>query len=184
MKGPDGKKTSEYTSWDNMRRRIKFDPRYVNLEHYTGWNSFDQFLSDMGPRPSLGHSIDRIDNSKGYYPWNCRWATRAEQSRNRSNTLSLTHDGKTQCLTDWAKELQICDETVRNRLKKGWPVSLALTKKPKMKKRFITFRGRTESIRYWARKFGLGASTIAARLDFQHLSVEEALTRKAKGGGS
>ena len=54
-------------------------------------DSFEAFLADMGERPSRKHSIDRINNSKGYEPGNCRWATQAEQVRN-SRSCKLTVD--------------------------------------------------------------------------------------------
>jgi hypothetical protein len=46
-------------------------------------NSVENFIADMGPRPSTKHSVERKDNSKGYSPENCKWATTVEQSRNR-----------------------------------------------------------------------------------------------------
>jgi hypothetical protein len=90
------------------------------------WLVFANFLSDMGLRPP-GKTLDRIDNSKGYEPGNCRWATRTEQQRNRGNML-LEFGGKVQSLPDWADEVGIDCNTIRNRVKRlGWSVERALT---------------------------------------------------------
>lgn len=52
------------------------------------------FKADVGLRPSLGHSIDRIDVNRGYEPGNVRWATAKEQSRNKRNTIYVLYLGK------------------------------------------------------------------------------------------
>lgn len=86
-----GDRTSHplYKMWDGMKRRCR-DPKHRDYVNYGArgvtvcdrWDDFWVFLSDMGERPE-GCSLDRADNSKGYEPSNCRWATSAQQARNR-----------------------------------------------------------------------------------------------------
>jgi hypothetical protein len=84
-------KTSEYRAWAGMMQRC-YNPKNRRYSSYGGrgiavcvrWKSFENFISDMGLKPSADLSIDRIDNDKGYSPDNCRWATRSQQQNNKS----------------------------------------------------------------------------------------------------
>jgi len=125
----------EYWIWVNIKQRCQ-NPKASGYSKYGGrgiamcerWAaSFDAFLADMGARPTPGHSVDRVDNCKGYSPENCRWATGGEQSRNRRSTRFITFDGRTQCASDWAKEIGIAAGTLFNRFRSGWTVEKALT---------------------------------------------------------
>ncbi len=90
--------------------------------------SFQAFLDDMGPRPSLKHSIERRDNARGYSPDNCYWATRRQQAVNRRSNHLLTHDGLTLTCTEWAERLGMNPITLFGRLhRRHWPVERALT---------------------------------------------------------
>jgi len=87
-------------------RGIKVCDRWLDNKH-----GFENFLQDMGPRPSSKHSIERRDNNGNYCPENCYWATKKEQSRNTRRNCWLSAYGKTIILTDWAQELA-CHYTV------------------------------------------------------------------------
>ena len=90
------------------------------------FDSYVAFLQDMGRRPSADHSIERRDNSKGYEPGNCYWATRYEQNRNTCQNHYVTFGGRTLCITDWLRELKLSKGTYDGRVRRGWPVLRAL----------------------------------------------------------
>lgn len=69
--------------------------------------SFEQFLADVGRRPSPRHSIDRIDNNRGYEPGNVRWATQTQQTRNKRNNRMITAFGITKCAAEWAEDFNL-----------------------------------------------------------------------------
>lgn len=126
--------STTYGVWESMKKRC-LNPRQKSYKDYGGrgirvcdrWMSFTHFLTDMGERPS-GMWIDRINNDKGYEPGNCRWATPAEQQRNRSNNKMLTLNGVTKTQTEWATDIGVSGATIHKRLKRGWPIVAALSK--------------------------------------------------------
>lgn len=89
----DLRKFSEYNIWCAMRQRCQC-PTDVHYRLYgargitvsNSWEKFENFLGDMGFRPTKNHSIDRINNDKGYSKENCRWATKVEQVLNTRQT--------------------------------------------------------------------------------------------------
>ena len=73
----------------------------------------------MGVRPENKESIDRIDNSKGYYPENCRWADRKQQNRNKRSNHFVEYRGEVRCIGEWAEILGVPSRRIAKRLSKG-----------------------------------------------------------------
>ncbi len=127
------KVTLTWRSWRQMRQRV-LNPNYGPYKNYGGrgikicpaWDSYEQFLSDLGPRPP-GTTLERKDNNGNYEPGNCVWATPKTQAYNRRTNLWLTFKGRTQTLVQWASELGMKKNTLSRRLKAGWSVEEALT---------------------------------------------------------
>lgn len=129
------KPSPEYNAWRSLIQRCT-NPKHPVYKDYGGrgitvcrrWRaSFSDFLADVGPRPDPKHEIDRINNDHGYEPGNVRWVTRSEQARNTRRTRHLTHNGRTQCVTDWALELGVRPRNITQRLARGWTVAETLS---------------------------------------------------------
>jgi hypothetical protein len=136
--GHMGKPTPEYNAWRGMWRRTTGEYREEWVD-YGGrgitvcdrWRSYENFLDDMGPRPSPLHSIDRKDNDGPYSPDNCRWATKSQQARNTRKTRRITMNGETLTVYEWAEKIGIPVRTIKWRLSAGWSEDRALTHPPR-----------------------------------------------------
>lgn len=92
-----GRRTAEYGIWKGIKTRC-FNPRRREYADYGGrgitlcdrWMVYENFYSDMGPRPSASYTVERVDNDGNYEPSNCKWIPRSEQARNTRRTKRAT----------------------------------------------------------------------------------------------
>lgn len=136
-RGPGGSCITQhplYKTWSGMLTRCK-DPNYKQFHLYGGkgirvcvrWESFQNFISDMGEKPSPKHSLDRINGNGNYEPSNVRWADKVTQGRNTSRVKLVEFMGEYRCMSEWASLLGVNVKTLRNRVKNGWSIEDALT---------------------------------------------------------
>lgn len=97
------------------------------------FQAFYDHVSQLSHYGEKGYTLDRIDNNRNYEPGNMRFVTRTGQNRNKRNNLLITYNGKTQCLSAWAGELNINRVTLSDRIRKGWSIEQALTMPVKAK---------------------------------------------------
>lgn len=144
IKTHGGSKSREYSIWANMIYRC----HTISSNHYKNygnkgitvcprWLVYQNFINDMGIRPNSSYSIDRIDNTKGYFKNNCRWASKKEQAVNRTNTIFIQYKDQPLTVEQLALELNIPITTIKNRLRRNWSHERIITT-PKNKYRIAT----------------------------------------------
>ena len=115
-----------------MKRRVKDvsnerNKCYVGISVCKRWNSFENFLADMG-ECIVGYSLDRISNSKGYMKSNCRWVPLAEQQGNTTRNRKVKFGGVTAHISKHARDIGLKPDVVFDRLNKlNWDVQRALS---------------------------------------------------------
>jgi hypothetical protein len=127
-----GRKGALYAVWQAMHQRCG-NPAHPKFPRYGGrgiavcarWSEYANFAADMGEKPA-GRSLERKDNNGPYSPENCVWATTQEQARNRHNSVLVTIDGRTLCLSEWAREHGVHIATVQARIRRGMSAVEAL----------------------------------------------------------
>ena len=170
-------KTPEYNAWVNMKARC-LNPNHKAYSDYGGrgisvcdrWLNLENFLADMGSRPTAKHSLDRIDNNGDYSAENCKWSTKAEQSNNQRTNRLITIGCVTLNIAQWTKEMGFGQNVIKDRLKLGWsefdavmtPVHIPVVS---IKGKLITIENKTRTIAQWTKEMGFSESVIYNRLN-------------------
>lgn len=122
-------------TWRSMKERC-YNPNQVNYHRYGGrgitvcerWHKVENFIADNEHLALPGTSLDRIKNDLPYGPDNCKWSTPLEQANNRQDNVTLEFRGRTQTISEWARELGMFEHTLRKRIQDSkWSVEKALT---------------------------------------------------------
>lgn len=179
------KKKDNYRVWSiyhSMKKRCYNSncPRYKDYggrgilvceEWLKGFDYFADWAYKNGYEDNL--TLDRVNNDLGYSPENCRWVTNKQQCNNTRKNVVIEYLGKKQTLTEWCEELGMSYYMVQRRLKKGWSVEKAFTKKSQLETS-------------WSRKCmekGLNPATVSSRIELGW-SLERALNTPTKGRGA
>lgn len=116
--------TKEYIIWCGMKTRCNNENqraanRYIGrgIGYSIEWEHFENFIADMGQAPTSKHTLERIDNEKGYSKENCKWATWKEQQFNKCTNRWLTYKGVTKAFSQWADFFNISWSTFHSRLR-------------------------------------------------------------------
>jgi hypothetical protein len=128
-----------YRVWANMIQRCtnQKNARYKDygargIRVCARWHSALNFFEDMG-LPPKGHTLDRIDNNKGYSPRNCRWTDARTQAQNSRRAVQVEIDGEVRCISEWCRATGITYGLYKARVKRGWEQHRALTEPPSMR---------------------------------------------------
>ena len=182
MAKPPKKITDEYRAWQEMKKRCN-NPNVKAYKYYGArgikvcdrWlNSFENFYTDLGPKPSKDHSLDRKDSNGNYEPDNCRWATKIEQMNNTSLNRLVEYNGKTQTFAQWSRELNFDYDLVELRMRRnGWSFEKATTTPKRCNK--IEFDGKSLTLPEWSKELGIDYKALYHRLYGMKWSIEKSL---------
>ena len=135
-------RTPTYRSWEAMKNRCNskksiqfhdYGGRGISYDH--SWESFENFLTDMGERPP-GCFLDRKNNEKGYSKENCQWSTQFEQNNNKRNVKKYVYIGEEKTLSQWAIYLGVKRQFLYQRVHRdGMTIEEAITRKNRLSNR-------------------------------------------------
>lgn len=166
-----------YRTWTDMRARC-LSPKCKAFKYYgkrgiricARWDSFPNFLSDMGPTWKRGLWLDRKDNNGNYEPDNCAWKTPKQQGRNRRDNLLITICGVTKCVSEWCEYLGISHNTVcwkqwHKKMPALSAIATTFCKKlfPQRHGTMVEVDGYKNTIAGWCRTWGISRNAVYSR---------------------
>ena len=113
-----------YKRYAIILRRVQSKAKYIGVTMCDEWAqdylAFKKWSLENGYKPEL--TIDRIDNSKGYSPDNCRWVTQKRQANNRRSNVHIEYCGNVYTLSELADFVGLPQSTIKQRYEDGWNV--------------------------------------------------------------
>lgn len=202
--------TPHFNRWSNMMDRC-YNPECKAYANYGGrgigvcerWHNPRTFVAELPDGYEPGLELDRIDNDGNYEPGNIRWATRRQNTANRRTARLITSNGRTQSLTEWARETGLPKTVIWDRIdEQGWTPERALSepiadrmenirrvqslrwaghvKKPKPKPRVLRrfpYKGREMTVREISDETGIPFALLRKRLCERNWPVEKATSK-------
>lgn len=165
----------------NMKSRC-YNPNVESFTDYGGrgikicdrWlNSSDAFIEDMGPKPGPEYTIERKDVNGDYTPENCVWATRQQQSLNRTDNVKITIGEEVLTVSQLADRVGINRASMKERITSGWDTERLTL--PKREVRKYLYRGSEYTLGELVEKSGISWGTLRRRLNELHMSPEDAI---------
>lgn len=182
VEGTKRKDLKEYRIWGGMKTRC-LNPNTDDSSRYIDrgitccdrWiKSFEDFYKDMGPCPE-NYSLDRIDNNKGYYPENCRWANSKTQAENKGDFNKIfTYNGESHVLKEWSRIFNINYTTLYNRIfRSGLSFEKAIEEDPY--EHLIEINGEKKKLIDWCKHYNIKYNTVLNRIHKHKWTIKEAL---------
>lgn len=177
----------EHSTWRNMI--IRCSGKYSNNKDnsYTRrgiivseeFKNFKVFFEHVGEAPTPKHTLDRIDNDRGYERGNLRWVTPRENSCNRSDTRYYEYQGKFLNIIELEPFLKCNLRTFTSRMQRGWILEDAMSEsklQPRRINDIINFNGQDLTLTQWSKITGTPVQTLYDRINKLGWGVEKAFT--------